>query len=175
MISAPSRTRRHRRTLDSICETLRDRLIRSCSWFGARTLAEGNTLLPDYNARLAKPPANRRIAPAIARRRRSGGHICLEGGARLVSGADTAIRQDGFILEPSKPAPLQIDGVVCRFRFSATDETPYSRALWGPTSGGCGLDGASPAAACSTIRSMPYYPSSSPPSAYRDISKWQKE
>jgi hypothetical protein len=45
-------------------KTLQDRLVKELRLAGARTLAEGNTLLPtfiaDYNARFAKPPANRK-------------------------------------------------------------------------------------------------------------------
>jgi hypothetical protein len=43
-------------------KTLQDRLVKELRLAGARTLAEGNTLLPafmaDYNTRFAKPPAN---------------------------------------------------------------------------------------------------------------------
>jgi hypothetical protein len=43
---------------------LQDRLVKELRLAGARTLAEGNTLLPafvaDYNARFAKPPANKK-------------------------------------------------------------------------------------------------------------------
>jgi Winged helix-turn helix len=45
-------------------KTLQDRLVKELRLAGARTLAEGNALLPafmtDYNARFAKPPANRK-------------------------------------------------------------------------------------------------------------------
>ena len=45
-------------------KTLQDRLVKELRLTGARTLAEGNTLLPafmaDYNARFAKPPANKK-------------------------------------------------------------------------------------------------------------------
>jgi hypothetical protein len=43
---------------------LHDRLVKELRLAGARTLAEGNTLLPasmaDYNARFAKPPRNKK-------------------------------------------------------------------------------------------------------------------
>jgi len=45
-------------------KTLRDRLVKELRLAGSRTLAEGNALLPafmtDYNARFAKPPANKK-------------------------------------------------------------------------------------------------------------------
>jgi hypothetical protein len=45
-------------------KTLQDRLVKELRLAGARTLAEGNTLLPafmaDYNARFAKLPANKK-------------------------------------------------------------------------------------------------------------------
>jgi hypothetical protein len=45
-------------------KTLQDRLVKELRLAGARTLAEGNALLPafmaDYNARFAKPPANQK-------------------------------------------------------------------------------------------------------------------
>jgi hypothetical protein len=45
-------------------KTLQDRLVKELRLAGARTLAEGNALLPafmaDYNARFAKPPANKK-------------------------------------------------------------------------------------------------------------------
>src|SRR5580704_17687028 len=45
-------------------KTLQDRLVKELRLAGARTLAEGNTLLPgfiaDYNARFGKPPANQK-------------------------------------------------------------------------------------------------------------------
>src|ERR1700739_3884296 len=45
-------------------KTLQDRLVKELRLAGAATLAEGNALLPafiaDYNARFAKPPANRK-------------------------------------------------------------------------------------------------------------------
>jgi hypothetical protein len=44
-------------------KTLQDRLVKELRLVGARTLADGNTLLPgfiaDYNARFAKLPADR--------------------------------------------------------------------------------------------------------------------
>ena len=43
---------------------MQDRLVKELRLAGARTLAEGNALLPgfmaDYNARFAKPPANKK-------------------------------------------------------------------------------------------------------------------
>jgi hypothetical protein len=45
-------------------KTLQDRLVKELRLAGVRTLAEGNALLPafiaDYNARFAKPPANKK-------------------------------------------------------------------------------------------------------------------
>ena len=45
-------------------KTLQDRLVKELRLAGARTLAEGNALLPafmaDYNARFAKLPANKK-------------------------------------------------------------------------------------------------------------------
>ena len=45
-------------------KTLQDRLVKELRLAGARTLAEGNALLPafvaDYNIRFAKPPANKK-------------------------------------------------------------------------------------------------------------------
>jgi hypothetical protein len=45
-------------------KTLQDRLVKELRLAGARTLAEGNALLPrftaDYNTRFAKPPANKK-------------------------------------------------------------------------------------------------------------------
>jgi hypothetical protein len=45
-------------------KTLQDRLVKELRLAGVRTLVEGNTLLPgfmaDYNARFAKPPANKK-------------------------------------------------------------------------------------------------------------------
>jgi transposase len=45
-------------------KTLQDRLVKELRLVGARTLAEGNALLPafmaDYNARFGKPPANQK-------------------------------------------------------------------------------------------------------------------
>src|SRR5271169_968674 len=45
-------------------KTLQDRLVKELRLAGVRTLPEGNTLLPafiaDYNARFAKPPANKK-------------------------------------------------------------------------------------------------------------------
>jgi hypothetical protein len=45
-------------------KTLQDRLVKELRLAGARTLAEGNAVLPafmaDYNARFAKPPANKK-------------------------------------------------------------------------------------------------------------------
>jgi hypothetical protein len=48
----------------------------------------------------------------------------------------------------------RLDDIVCRFRFSVAGEAPSSLALRAPASGGCGIDGASPATARSTISSM---------------------
>ena len=57
--SAPIRARRSGR-VERAHQTLQDRLVKELRPAGARTLADGNALLPpftaDYNARFAKPP-----------------------------------------------------------------------------------------------------------------------
>src|SRR5271163_3982473 len=74
-------------------KTLQDRLVKELRLAGATTLAEGNALLPafvaDYNARFAKPPANKKgSASAAARRRRSRRRLCLERRTHPLTGAD---------------------------------------------------------------------------------------
>ena len=57
-------------------KTLQDRLVKELRLAGVRTLAEGNDLLPafmaDYNARFAKPPANKKD---LHRPLRTGDHL----------------------------------------------------------------------------------------------------
>jgi len=94
-------------------KTLQDRLIKELRLAGARTLAEGNALLPaftaDYNARFAKPPANKKDL----HRPLSVGDDLEDAFAwkeeRTVSQALT-LQYDKviFILEPSEPAKAAI-------------------------------------------------------------------
>jgi hypothetical protein len=88
---------------------LQDRLVKELRFAGARTLAEANTLLPafiaDYNARFAKPPANKKDL----HRRLRGGDDLEDAFAwkkeRTLSQALT-LQYDKvlFILEPSEQA-----------------------------------------------------------------------
>ena len=94
-------------------KTLQDRLVKELRLAGARTLVEGNALLPvfiaDYNARFAKPPAS---AKDLHRPLRAGDDL-EEAFAwkeeRTLSQALT-LQYDKviFILEPSEPAKAAI-------------------------------------------------------------------
>ena len=103
-------------------KTLQDRLVKELRLAGASTLAEGNALLPafmaDYNARFAKPPANKKDL-----------HRPLHGGddlddafawkeQRRLSQALT-LQYDNviFILEPSEPAKAAIGKYVTVFDY----------------------------------------------------------
>jgi transposase len=103
-------------------KTLQDRLVKELRLAGARTLAEGNALLPafvaDYNTRFAKPPANAKDL-----------HRPLRGGddlddafawkeERTLSQALT-LQYDKviFILEPSEPAKAAIGKRVTVFDY----------------------------------------------------------
>jgi hypothetical protein len=94
-------------------KTLQDRLVKELRLAGARTLAAGNALLPafmaDYNARFAKPPANKKDL----HRPLSVGDDLEDAFAwkeeRTLSQALT-LQYDKviFILEPSEPAEAAI-------------------------------------------------------------------
>jgi hypothetical protein len=110
-------------------KTLQDRLVKELRLAGARSLAEGNALLPafiaDYNARFAKPPAN---VKDLHRPLRAGED--LEDAfawkeERTLSQALT-LQYDKviFILEPSdqaKPAPGGEQGAAIGKRVTVVD------------------------------------------------------
>lgn len=94
-------------------KTLQDRLVKELRLAGAATLAAGNALLPafiaDYNARFAKPPANKKDLhrPLHARDDLEDAFAWKE--ERTLSQALT-LQYDKvvFILEPSEPAKAAI-------------------------------------------------------------------
>ena len=94
-------------------KTLQDRLVKELRLAGVRTLAEGNALLPvfiaDYNARFAKPPANKKD---LHRPLRAGNDLedafAWKEERTLSRALTLQYDQALFILEPSeqaKPAP----------------------------------------------------------------------
>jgi winged helix-turn helix protein len=103
-------------------KTLQDRLVKELRLAGIRTLAEGNALLPafiaDYNARFAKPPANRKDL-----------HRSLRGGddlenafawkeeCRLSQALTLQYDKVIFIVEPSEPAKAAIGKYVTVFDY----------------------------------------------------------
>jgi hypothetical protein len=103
-------------------KTLQDRLVKELRLAGARSLADGNTLLPafiaDYNNRFAKPPANAKDL----HRRLSAGDDLEDAFAwkeeRTLSQALT-LQYDKviFILEPSEQAKAAIGKRVAVFDY----------------------------------------------------------
>jgi winged helix-turn helix protein len=101
-------------------KTLQDRLVKELRLAGARTLAEGNALLPaftaDYNARFAKPPANKKD---LHRPLRAGDDLedafAWREQRRLSQALTLQYDKVIFILEPTeqaKPAPGREQGAA---------------------------------------------------------------
>jgi len=103
-------------------KTLQDRLVKELRLAGVRTLAEGNALLPafmaDYNARFAKPPANKKDL-----HRPLGAGDDLEDAfawkeqRRLSQALTLQYDKVIFILEPSEPAKAAIGKYVTVFDY----------------------------------------------------------
>jgi hypothetical protein len=91
---------------------LQDRLVKELRLAGARTLAEGNALLPalmaDYNARFGTAGEPEEPAPAVACWRRSGRRVCLEGKAHFSRALTLQYDKVIFILESVEQAKAAI-------------------------------------------------------------------
>ena len=103
-------------------KTLQDRLVKELRLAGVRTLAEGNALLPafmaDYNARFAKPPANKKD---LHRPLRAGDDLedafAWKEERRLSQALTLQYDKIIFILEPSEPAKAAIGKYVTVFDY----------------------------------------------------------
>src|SRR6201997_1599234 len=103
-------------------KTLQDRLVKELRLAGARPLAEGNALLPafraDYNARFAKPPANKKD---LHRRLRAADDLedafAWKEQRRLSQALTLQYAKVIFILEPSEPAKAAIGKYVTVFDY----------------------------------------------------------
>jgi len=103
-------------------KTLQDRLVKELRLAGVRTLAEGNALLPafmaDYNARFAKPPANKKD---LHRPLRAGDDLenafAWKEARRLSQALTLQYDKIVFILEPSEPAKAAIGKYVTVFDY----------------------------------------------------------
>jgi hypothetical protein len=103
-------------------KTLQDRLVKELRLAGIRTLAEGNALLPafmaDYNARFAKPPANKKD---LHRPLRAGDDLedafAWKEQRRLSQALTLQYDKIIFILEPSEPAKAAIGKYVTVFDY----------------------------------------------------------
>ena len=103
-------------------KTLQDRLVKELRLAGVRTLSEGNALLPvfiaDYNARFAKPPANKKD---LHRRLRAGDDLedafAWKEQRRLSQALTLQYDKVIFILEPSEPAKAAIGKYVTVFDY----------------------------------------------------------
>src|ERR1700757_1171371 len=103
-------------------KTLQDRLVKELRLAGARTLADGNALLPafiaDYNARFAKPPANHKDLHGLLGARDGLDDAFAWKEQRRLSHALT-LQYDKmiFIVEPSEPAKAAIGKYVTVFDY----------------------------------------------------------
>ena len=96
-------------------KTLQDRLVKELRLAGVCTLAEGNARLPafmtDYNARFAKPPANKKD---LHRPLRAADDLedafAWEEQRRLSQALTLQYDKVIFILEPSEPAKVALTG-----------------------------------------------------------------
>jgi hypothetical protein len=101
-------------------KTLQDRLVKELRLAGARTLAEGNALLPtfmaDNNARFAKPPVNKKDLhrPLCAGNYLEDAFAWKE--ERLSQALTLRYDKVIFILEPSEQAKAATGKRVTRFR-----------------------------------------------------------
>jgi Winged helix-turn helix len=103
-------------------KTLQDRLVKELRLAGVRTLAEGNALLPafmaDYNARFAKPPANKKD---LHRPLRAGDDLedafAWKEPRRLSQALTLQYDKMIFIVEPSEPAKAAIGKYVTVFDY----------------------------------------------------------
>jgi hypothetical protein len=103
-------------------KTLQDRLVKELRLAAVRTLADGNALLPafiaDYNARFAKPPANKKN---LHRPLRAGddldGVFAWKEERRLSQALTLQYDKVIFILEPSEPAKAAIGKYVTVFDY----------------------------------------------------------
>ena len=103
-------------------KTLQDRLVKELRLAGARTLAEGNALLPaftaDYNARFAKPPANKKD---LHRPLRAGDDLedafAWREQRRLSQALTLQYDKVIFILEPTEQAKAAIGKYVTVFDY----------------------------------------------------------
>jgi hypothetical protein len=103
-------------------KTLQDRLVKELRLAGVCTLAEGNALLPafmaDYNARFAKPPANKKD---LHRPVRAGDDLedafAWKEQRRLSQALTLQYDKVIFILEPSEPARAAIGKYVTVFDY----------------------------------------------------------
>jgi hypothetical protein len=103
-------------------KTLQDRLVKELRLAGVRTLAEGNALLSafmaDYNARFAKPPANKKD---LHRPLRTGDDLedafAWKEQRRLSQALTLQYDKVIFILEPSEPAKAAIGKYVTVFDY----------------------------------------------------------
>jgi hypothetical protein len=101
---------------------LQDRLVKELRLAGVRTLAEGNALLPafmaDYNARFAKPPANKKD---LHRPLRAGDDLedafAWKEERRLSQALTLQYDRVIFIPEPSEPAKAAIGKYVTVFDY----------------------------------------------------------
>jgi len=103
-------------------KTLQDRLVKELRLAGVCTLAEGNALLPafmaDYNARFAKPPANKKD---LHRPLRAGDDLedafAWKEQRRLSQALTLQYDKVVFIVEPSEPAKAAIGKYVTVFDY----------------------------------------------------------
>jgi len=103
-------------------KTLQDRLVKELRLAGVCTLAEGNALLPafmaDYNARFAKPPANKKD---LHRPLRAGDDLedafAWKEQRRLSQALTLQYDKVVFIVEPSEPATAAIGKYVTVFDY----------------------------------------------------------
>src|ERR1700758_2005036 len=103
-------------------KTLQDRLVKELRLASASSLAEGNALLPafmaDYNARFAKPPANKKD---LHRRLRAADDLedafAWKEQRRLSQALTLQYAKVIFILEPSEPAKAAIGKYVTVFDY----------------------------------------------------------
>jgi winged helix-turn helix protein len=103
-------------------KTLQDRLVKELRLAAVRTLAEGNALLPafmaDYNARFAKPPANKKN---LHRPLRAGDDLedafAWKEPRRLSQALTLQYDKMIFIVEPSEPAKAAIGKYVTVFDY----------------------------------------------------------